>query len=170
MRISKYGRALTRSKFLGSELVCQSSGQSTAEQRGEAAGCSIYAKLPLRNDGPGDDALLSRRASSASSRITPELLSLARGQRTKRRRSQVAKEKAKKKRNENRGLACPEPDPDLILLQQRDLLSLSLSFCRYIYFFFNPRLFCTSVIGFTFPTLLLDRPAGAFSRGTRATT
>ena len=31
LRISKYGRALTRSKFLGLELVCQSSEQRRAE-------------------------------------------------------------------------------------------------------------------------------------------
>ena len=39
----------------------------------EVHGCSIYAKLSLRNDGPGDGALLSRRGSSASGWITPEL-------------------------------------------------------------------------------------------------
>lgn len=64
--------------------------------------CSIYAKLSLRNDGPGDGALLSRRASSVSGRVTPELLFLVRGQRTvKTETDYQEKAKRKKKRKEN---------------------------------------------------------------------
>lgn len=110
--------------------------------------CSIYAKLSLRNDGPGDGALLSRRASSVSGRITPELLFLVRGQRTVKTETDY-QEKAKRKKKEKRKRQwqsfCHRPNRSYLLL--RVILS-SLSFNRYIL----SGLSCTLVIDFTFTT------------------
>lgn len=84
----------------------------------EVHGCSIYAKLSLRNDGPGDGALLSRRGSSASGWITPELsLSLSFRWR-KGGEGLRSGERKKRKKGENGKLPKPDrsyPLPDVVL-------------------------------------------------------
>lgn len=119
--------------------------------------CSIYAKLSLRNDGPGDGALLSRRASSVSGRITPELLFLVRGQRTVKTEpdyQEKAKRKKKKRKRQWQSF-CHRPNRSYLLL--RVILS-SLPFNRYIF----SGLSCTLVIDFTFPTTFFPRLSFSF--------